>query len=196
MRRQGGILGDLIKGAIAGAVATWTLDRVADAIEGRGELGAAIHDFVTGEDGGDGAGRESGGHRRGRPRGARVSRGRPGAGRQPSGGNPERSPGSPEPSRTTPTKPSRTSPLRWGFAIGAGALYGVVRPRVPLLSRSERMGFGSSFFVLIDEGLLSGLGFRAPPTAFPWNTETRGLAGHIVFGVVADATLSALDRLT
>jgi hypothetical protein len=66
---------------------------------------------------------------------------------------------------------------------------------VPFLSRSERMGFGSSFFVLIDEGLLSGLGFRPPPAAFPWNAETRGLAGHIVFGVVADATLSVLDSI-
>lgn len=180
MRRQGGIVADLIKGAVAGAVATWTLDRVSDAIEGRGELGSAIHGFVTGEDPGDGP--ASGSGDRGRHRARRPPDAQPGRGSE----------------RTRPIAAprGRSSPLRWGLGVGAGALYGVVRPRVPFLSRSERMGFGSSFFVLIDEGLLSGLGFRAPPAAFPWNTETRGLAGHIVFGVVADATLSVLDRLT
>jgi len=172
MRRRGGIVADLIKGAIAGGVATWALDRAADAIEGRGRLGTAIHDFVTGGDE-DEPGRE--------PQGVPSSPGpSPGARAAPA----------------TPAPPARrSSPLRWCIGIGAGAVYGVVRPRVPFLSRSERMGFGSSFFVLIDEGLLSGLGFEPPPASFPWNAETRGLAGHIVFGVVADATLSVLDTI-
>lgn len=173
MRRRGGILADLVKGAIAGAVATWALDRTADMIEGRGELGAAVHGFVTGQGSGRPVGERPG-----------TDGSRDGAGE--AGARGERQPSPPA---------RRTNPLRWGLGIGAGAIYGVVRPRVPFLSRSERMGFGSSFFVLIDEGLLSGLGFQPPPTSFPWNAETRGLAGHIVFGVVADATLSVLDHI-
>ena len=175
MRRRGGVVADLVKGAIAGGVATWALDRAADAIEGRGRLGSAVHDFITGDDGESGAGDEGRGPRHegaDTPRPRRRIRSGP------------------------PRPPRRSSPVRWALGIGAGAVYGVVRPRVPFLSRSERMGFGSSFFVLIDEGLLSGLGFEPPPAAFPWNAETRGLAGHIVFGVVADATLSLLDTIT
>ncbi len=176
MRRRGGILADMVKGAIAGGVATWALDRAADAIEGRGRLGTAIHDFVTGDDGTEGEGDRD-------RRDPADSRQHP---------IEETSPAAP--ARRVPSA-RRSSPLRWCVGMGAGAVYGVVRPRVPFLSRSERMGFGSSFFVLIDEGLLSGLGFQPPPETFPWNAETRGLAGHIVFGVVADATLSLLDTI-
>jgi len=185
MRREGGVVADLIKGAIAGAVATWTLDRVADAIEGRGQIGSAIHGFVTGEDDAGGDPGQAGRHSE--PERHREAPRRPSDGATASGRAAASGP--------RPPAARRAGPLRWGLGVGAGAVYGVVRPRVPFLSRKERMGFGSSFFVLIDEGLLSGLGFHPPPAAFPWNAETRGLAGHIVFGVVADATLSFLDRI-
>jgi hypothetical protein len=159
---------DLVRGAIAGAVATWAVDRTADVIEGRGELASAIRRFALGE----GAAAKT-------ASGQVVDSGDEGADAH-AGAVTRRDSG----------------PLRWGLGVGAGAVYGVIRPRVPLLNRRQRMGFGSSFFVLIDEGLVSALGFRAPPSAFPWNADTRGLAGHIVFGVVADATLSVLDRIT
>jgi hypothetical protein len=55
--------------------------------------------------------------------------------------------------------------------------------------------FGTAFWAVIDEGANTALALTPGPTAFPWQTHARGLAGHLVFGVAADTALRALDRL-
>lgn len=83
--------------------------------------------------------------------------------------------------------------LQWMVGIGAGALYGALRSRVPSARAGRGLAFGAVFSLALDEGLIPLLGFAPGPTAFPWQTHARGVAGHLVFGVVADATLELLD---
>lgn len=45
----------------------------------------------------------------------------------------------------------------------------------------------------MDEGAVYALGLTPGPANFPWQTHARGLAGHLVFGAVTDATLSLLE---
>jgi uncharacterized membrane protein YagU involved in acid resistance len=83
--------------------------------------------------------------------------------------------------------------IHWGLGVGAGALYGALRGRLPGAELGNGLAFGTAFWLLVDEGANTALGLTPGPTAFPWQTHARGLAGHLVFGVAADATLRALD---
>ena len=82
--------------------------------------------------------------------------------------------------------------LQWTVGIGAGMLYGVLRPRFPAIRASRGLAFGAAFSLVVDEGLIPLLDFAPGPAAFPWQTHARGFIGHLVFGAVADATLEWL----
>ncbi len=84
--------------------------------------------------------------------------------------------------------------FHWGLGLGAGALYGALRRRVGWLDWGQGAAFGFLFFLLIDEAMNAALGLTPPPRAFPWQAHARGLAGHLVYGVVADTALDAFDR--
>lgn len=85
--------------------------------------------------------------------------------------------------------------LHWGLGMGAGALYGALRPRVPRIDAGQGTAFGTAFFLAVDEGANTALRLTPGPGAFPWQAHARGLTGHLVFGVVADTVLDAADRL-
>ena len=160
------IAADLVKGAIAGAVATYAMDKLTSFLyaheseEAREEeedaRGGATAYEVAAEKGADAIGTHL----------------------------------------TREQRAQAGTTLHWGLGIGAGAVYGVMRTRMPFVGDAEGVGFGSTFFLLIDEGVVPLLGLTPGPGAFPWQTHVRGLAGHVVFGMVADATLRALDRVT
>lgn len=160
------IAGDLIRGAIAGAVATYAMDRLTEFLyehedasarrqEERARGGETAYE-VAAEKGAEAVGTQL----------------------------------------TQQQRQRAGSALHWGLGIGAGAVYGVARSRIPLIGQAEGLGFGGSFFLLIDEGVVPLLGLSPGPGAFPWQTHVRGLAGHVVFGMVADATLRVLDRVS
>ncbi|MDQ3811386.1 MAG: DUF1440 domain-containing protein, partial [Chloroflexota bacterium] len=85
--------------------------------------------------------------------------------------------------------------IHWALGIGAGATYAVLRRRVASVGRTAGLAFGSGFWLLLDEVAVPALGLTPGPQAFPWQTHARGLAGHLSFGAVTDATLHLLDRV-
>lgn len=85
--------------------------------------------------------------------------------------------------------------LHWALGMGAGAMYGALRPRVPAAGAAGGLLFGAAFWLVTDEGAVPALGLTPGPTAFPWETHARGLAGHLVFGATADAALNALEAV-
>ncbi|WP_435015350.1 DUF1440 domain-containing protein [Tundrisphaera sp. TA3] len=85
--------------------------------------------------------------------------------------------------------------LHWALGIGAGALYGVLRPRVPASRIGRGLAFGTAFWVLADEIAVPAAGLTPGPAAFPWQTHARALLGHLAFGLAADAALSAVGAL-
>lgn len=84
--------------------------------------------------------------------------------------------------------------VHWGLGVAAGAVYGALRPRSRVLRAGRGLAFGLAFFVLFDEVLNWALRLTPGPGAFPWQTHARGLAGHAAFGLTADAALRAMDR--
>ncbi len=83
--------------------------------------------------------------------------------------------------------------IHWALGVGAGALYGALRPRSDVASAAGGLLFGAAFWLLMDETATPALGLTPGPSAFPWQTHARGLAGHLVFGGVANTTLAAIQ---
>lgn len=84
--------------------------------------------------------------------------------------------------------------IHWTLGLGAGAIYGALRPRIGAASLGGGVLFGVLFWLLIDEGANAALGLTPGPSAFPWQTHARGLVGHLAFGTAADRTLAAIQR--
>src|SRR5690625_215238 len=83
--------------------------------------------------------------------------------------------------------------LHWGLGIATGAIYGILRPRARWTGEGQGLGFGAAYWLAIDEAVVPLLGLARGPGAYPWQSHARGLAGHLTFGVVADTPLDLLD---
>ena len=156
---------DLIKGAIAGAVATWVMGKVTGTMYAREDRGARRQeDDVRGGKTAYGVAAER----------AAVALGATLDDRR---------------------REQLGSALHWALGIGAGATYALLRRRFQSLGRGSGIGFGTMFWAAVDERLVPALGLAAGPRAFPWQTHARGLAGHLTFGTITDRTLRVLDAI-
>jgi hypothetical protein len=160
-----GIGEDLIKGAIAGAVATWVMGKVTDALSQREDRWVRRwEDDVRGNKSAYEAAAEK----------AATAVGR---------------------TLDEQSRQRLGSVVHWALGIGSGAVYAVLRRRLEALGRAAGVGFGTMFWAAVDEGLVPALGLTPGPRAFPWQTHARGLAGHLTFGTVTDGTLRLLDAV-
>jgi hypothetical protein len=159
------IRGDLVKGAIAGAVATWVMDRVTNVMYNRErpEIKRAENEARGGR-----TAYETAAERAAVVVGSRLN-----------DDQAERA----------------GMLIHWALGIGAGAVYAVVRRRMGFMGKTAGTVFGTGFWALMDEGVVPMLGLTPGPRAFPWQTHARGLAGHLSFGTVAEGTLRVLDAV-
>jgi hypothetical protein len=163
-RTNANIAADLAKGALAGAAGTWAMDRV----------DWLLYDMEPEE------------ARR------RTQRVRPGgldpahvianeaaklAGR-------ELRPRQPHPAGVA---------IHYGVGIGPAAAYAAARDRrhTPNWARGALLGIGA--WLIADEGFTQATGIAARPWDYPWQSHARSLAAHVVYGLVTEATLAALD---
>jgi len=154
---------DLIKGAVAGAVATWVMGKVTTYLYERED-----HSARRAED-------EARGGRTAYEAAAEKSARLFGK------------------SLDEQQRRRLGSAIHWALGIGSGAVYAVLRRRFDRVGRLGGTGFGTAFWALVDEGLVSLLGLTPSARRFPWQTHGRGLAGHLTFGTVTEATLRALE---
>jgi hypothetical protein len=83
------------------------------------------------------------------------------------------------------------------LGIAPGALYAVLRTPLPAVSAGRGLVFGALLWAVNDEFLNTRLGLAGPPTAYPLMTHVRGLIGHLVLGVgteVGIVTLAGIAR--
>jgi uncharacterized membrane protein YagU involved in acid resistance len=85
-----------------------------------------------------------------------------------------------------------TQVVHFGLGVVPGAVYGVLRPRVPFVGAGRGLVFGAILWALNDEYLNSALGFAGPFDAYPLETHARGLVGHLVLGVTTDTIIDVL----
>jgi uncharacterized membrane protein YagU involved in acid resistance len=82
--------------------------------------------------------------------------------------------------------------VHYALGIVPGAMYGVLRPRVPGLGAARGLAYGTAVFLLNDELMNARLGLSGPITAYPTQTHVRGLVGHAVLGATMDTGLDLL----
>jgi hypothetical protein len=165
MRRNGGAAADLVKGALAGAAATWLMTQVtAWMYEHESDDAKRRENQARG----DRTAYESAAEQAAGLAGVRLS----GEQRSHAG-----------------------TAIHWATGIAAGALYAVLRKRWPASAIAKGLPFGAGFFLLVDELLNPVLGLTPGPQAFPWQTHARGLGGHLAFGATTELVLEGLDRV-
>jgi hypothetical protein len=156
---------DLLKGAAAGAVAVWAMDRLGWMLWDREDPAALARERAARVEGMD-------------PAHVLANRvadavGRPLHPRQP--------------------HPAGVA-VHYAIGMGPAVAYAALRRRWPALRAGRGLAYGLGLFLAVDEGLVPALGLASGPTAYPWQAHGRGLVSHLVLGAVTDAALDALDR--
>ena len=77
--------------------------------------------------------------------------------------------------------------------VAPAALYGALRPRLPAAGAGRGVLFGVAGFFIDLLGTPAG-GVAARPAAYPWQVHARSFAAHLVYGLVTDAVLRALEQ--
>ena len=161
---QRNMIAGLLKGAVAGAVGVWALDRV---------------DWFNWN------------HEHPRLR-ARTRRVRPG-GEPPAAVAASKLEDAADVELSDSQHRAAGMAIHYSLGIGLGALYGALRRRAPAIGAARGTLFGAALFVVEDELFGTVTGLAAMPGDYPWQDHARGLVAHLVYGIVTDTVLRLLD---
>jgi hypothetical protein len=95
-----------------------------------------------------------------------------------------------------PSKAAAAGAIHYALGAVPGALYAILRDRVPAIRAGRGLLFGALLWAGNDELLNTTLGLAGPPTAYPRMTHVRGLIGHLVLGVGTDLGIDTLAFLS
>jgi hypothetical protein len=82
--------------------------------------------------------------------------------------------------------------VHYALGAVPGAFYGVLRRRLPLANAAKGAAYGMAVFALNDEYLNTRLGLAGPFSAYPAQTHLRGLAGHAALGIGTETGIQLL----
>lgn len=85
--------------------------------------------------------------------------------------------------------------VHYSLGIGPGALYGALGDQYPGLTTGRGALFGLGLFLAQDEILNSVTGLAAKPQDYPWQDHARGLKQHVIYGLVTDSVLRLLNKV-
>jgi hypothetical protein len=157
------VLGQLVRGAIAGGLATWVMDQVTT-----GVMSQQSSDI-----------------------GEREKAVQPN--RQPSVENlVDRAADSLGVSLDAEQKGLASQVTHYALGAVPGAAYAVMRDRLPIIGAGRGLLYGALVFAINDEYLNTRLGLAASPDAYPTETHLRGLIGHLALGVATDTGIDIL----
>jgi hypothetical protein len=163
MHQQRGLLTDLVLGALAGAAATWVMDKAT----------TFMYEYESEES------KKQEEHARG--------------GKAAYGVAAEKAAAIAGQELSDKQRQTYGSGIHWALGAGMGAVYAVLRRRVPWASLGFGTLYGALFWLAVDEGANTVLGLTPPPGEFPWEAHARGLGGHLVYGVATEAGLKLAE---
>ena len=161
--RSRGVLGQAIRGVLAGAAATWLMDQVTT-----GLLDQQSRDDTEREEAA-------------RPNGKSSTANLVDRLSEVAGADPD-----PE------TRSRLASLAHYGLGIAPAAAYAVLRRRIPIVGAGGGLLYGIGLWALNDEYLNAALGLAGPWGAYPVASHWRGFVGHVVLGIATDSGLDAL----
>ena len=84
--------------------------------------------------------------------------------------------------------------IHYFMGIAPGALYALARHRAKSLGLWRGPLYGSTLFISFDEIIAPALGFASGPMAYPWQAHARGFIAHLILGATTETVLNLLDR--
>ena len=163
MGASGGVGGDMVRGAVAGALGVWVMDRVDWWMYDHEDPEARRRTEAVRPGGLD-------------PAHNVVNRVAGALGT-------ELSPRQPHPAGIA---------VHYMLGIVPGAVYGALRDRVPVVGAGRGLAWGLALTAVEDEGLNTVTGLAARPRDYPWQAHMRSVVAHLVYGVVTDFAFRAL----
>lgn len=82
--------------------------------------------------------------------------------------------------------------IHYALGAIPGALYVFARERIPGVGAARGLIYGALVFIVNDEWLNWRLGFAGSPGSYPTETHMRGLVGHLVLGGTTDVLADIL----
>jgi uncharacterized membrane protein YagU involved in acid resistance len=82
--------------------------------------------------------------------------------------------------------------IHYSLGAIPGALYVFARERIPGVGAARGLLYGALLFLINDEWLNWRLGFAGAPGDYPTETHLRGLVGHLVLGGTTDVLADVL----
>lgn len=82
--------------------------------------------------------------------------------------------------------------IHYALGAVPGALYVFARERIPGVGAARGLIYGALLFAFNDEWLNWRLGFAGSPGSYPTETHMRGLVGHLVLGGATDVLADVL----
>lgn len=155
---------DLVKGAAAGAVGVWAMDVATWAVYRRQSLAALMQEKENRPFGKDPA--HAMAERLRRLTGSEVQE---------------------QPNALGIT-------IHYQLGMTPAAAYVRLRRRMPWLRTGRGSLYGALLYVVNDEVAGRVLGITGRQRDHPWQAHVRGLIGHVVLGVVTEATLNVLEQ--
>ncbi|AKF04513.1 hypothetical protein [Sandaracinus amylolyticus] len=165
-RDPASVVSAILKGAIAGAIGVWVLDRVSTALyerEGEAEREREAHARPGGLD----------------PTRNVVTRVAAARGMTLTGDALDRP----------------ALGVHYALGVVPGALYALARGGRGV-SPLAGAALGLALFVVNDEVLNTAMRLAGPPRAYPWQAHARGLVAHLAYGIATDAALGLAQRLS
>jgi hypothetical protein len=160
------LLADAIKGAIAGAIGVWAMDKVTWAMWHRTDPGHLRQEEQARPGGLD-------------PAHIMANQAAEAMGTE-----------------LVPRQPHAAgTAVHYGLGVMPGAAYAALRHRMPMMTAGAGLLYGLGLFVANDEIANPLLGTSGGPTEYPMEAHVRGLVGHLVLGAATHASLKVMDRV-
>lgn len=85
--------------------------------------------------------------------------------------------------------------VHYGLGILPGAMYAAARRRAPVVAAMSGAVYGFALWALNDEAAAPVMGVAGAPGEYPVQAHVRGLVSHVALGVATDVALDAMDRV-
>jgi hypothetical protein len=83
--------------------------------------------------------------------------------------------------------------IHYLMGTAPGALYALWRHRMKGLRYWRGPVYGVSLFITVDEIITPALGYASGPFSYPWQAHTRGFFAHLILGTATDIFLNLMD---
>ena len=84
--------------------------------------------------------------------------------------------------------------IHYFMGIAPGACYALWRHRMKRLGPWRGPVYGFGLFIAFDEIIVPALGYASGPFAYPWQTHARGFFAHLILGTVTDLGIILMDK--